>query len=39
MLRWLDVRASVAEGVALIAMAASPAVLSRVIMDTRAAAR
>ena len=36
-LRWLDVRASVAEGVALIAMAASPAVLSRVIMDTRAA--
>lgn len=36
-LRWLDVRASVAEAVALIAMAASPAVLSRVIMDTRAA--
>jgi Kef-type K+ transport system membrane component KefB len=36
-LRWLDVRASVAEGVALIAMAASPAVLSRVVMDTRAA--
>jgi Kef-type K+ transport system membrane component KefB len=36
-LRWLDVRASVAEGVALIAMAASPAVLSRVIMDTGAA--
>src|SRR6187549_202464 len=31
-LRWLDVRASVAEAVALIAMAASPAVLSRVIM-------
>ena len=36
-LRYLDVRASVAEGVALIAMAASPAVLSRVVMDTRAA--
>lgn len=36
-LRWLDVRASVAEAVALISMAASPAVLSRVIMDTRAA--
>lgn len=36
-LRWLEVRASVAEGLALIAMAASPAVLSRVIMDTRAA--
>lgn len=36
-LRWLDVRASVAEGVALIAMAASPAVLSRVIIDTQAA--
>ena len=36
-LRWLDVRATVAEAVALIAMAASPAVLSRVVMDTRAA--
>src|SRR4051812_26845584 len=36
-LRWLDVRASVAEGVALISMAASPAVLSRVVIDTRAA--
>lgn len=36
-LRWLDVRASVAQAVALIAMAASPAVLSRVVMDTRAA--
>ncbi|RYY93173.1 MAG: sodium:proton exchanger, partial [Comamonadaceae bacterium] len=36
-LRYLDVRASVAEAVALIAMASSPAVLSRVIMDTRAA--
>jgi Kef-type K+ transport system membrane component KefB len=36
-LRWLDVRAGVAEAVGLIAMAASPAVLSRVIMDTRAA--
>jgi len=36
-LRWLEVRAPVAEAVALIAMAASPAVLSRVMMDTRAA--
>jgi Kef-type K+ transport system membrane component KefB len=36
-LRWLDVRASVAEGLALIAIAASPAVLSRVVMDTGAA--
>jgi Kef-type K+ transport system membrane component KefB len=36
-LRYMDVRASVAEALALIAMAASPAVLSRVIMDTRAA--
>jgi Kef-type K+ transport system membrane component KefB len=36
-LRWFDVRASVAEAVALVAMAASPAVLSRVVMDTRAA--
>jgi Kef-type K+ transport system membrane component KefB len=36
-LRWLEVRGTVAEAVALIAMAASPAVLSRVIMDTRAA--
>jgi Kef-type K+ transport system membrane component KefB len=36
-LRWLDVRASVAEGLALIAMAASPGVLSRVITDTGAA--
>jgi Kef-type K+ transport system membrane component KefB len=36
-MRWLGVRASVAEALALIAMAASPAVLSRVIMDTRAA--
>ena len=36
-LRWLDVRANVAEAVALIAMAASPAVLSRVVIDTRAA--
>ncbi len=34
---YFNVRASVAEGVALIAMAASPAVLSRVIVDTRAA--
>src|SRR6478672_6666387 len=36
-LRWLDVRTAVAEGVAMIAMAASPAVLSRVVLDTRAA--
>jgi Kef-type K+ transport system membrane component KefB len=36
-LRWLDVRTPVAEAVALVAMASSPAVLSRVIMDTRAA--
>lgn len=36
-LRWLDVRANVAEGLGLIAMAGSPAVLSRVVMDTRAA--
>ncbi|MDB5900671.1 MAG: rane efflux protein-like protein [Ramlibacter sp.] len=36
-LRYLNVRASVAEGAALIAVAASPAVLSRVIMDTGAA--
>lgn len=37
LMRWLEVRATVAEALALIAMAASPAVLSRVIMDTRAA--
>ena len=36
-MRWLGVRVTVAEALALIAMAASPAVLSRVIMDTRAA--
>lgn len=36
-LRWMDVRASVAEGVALVAMAASPAVLRQVVIDTRAA--
>ena len=35
-LRWLGVRPSVAEAVALVAMAASPAVLSRVVMDTHA---
>lgn len=34
---WFDVRPQVAEALALVAMAASPAVLSRVIMDTRAA--
>jgi len=36
-LRWFGVRATVAEAVALIAISASPAVLSRVILDTRAA--
>jgi Kef-type K+ transport system membrane component KefB len=35
-LRWLDVRGSVAEGVALVAMAASPAVLRQIVIDTRA---
>ena len=35
-LRWLGVRPSVAEAVALVSMAASPAVLSRVMMDTNA---
>ncbi len=35
-LTFFDVRAIVAEPLALLAMAASPAVLSRVIMDTRA---
>ncbi len=35
-LRWMGVQATVAEAVALVAMAASPAVLSRVMMDTRA---
>ena len=33
---WLDVRPSVAEALAIVAIVASPAVLSRVIMDTRA---
>jgi Kef-type K+ transport system membrane component KefB len=37
LLRWLDVRAEVAEGLALVAVAASPEVLSRVVLDTRAA--
>lgn len=36
-LRWMDVRGQVAEALALVAMCASPAVLSRVVMDTRAA--
>ncbi|RYF40284.1 MAG: sodium:proton exchanger, partial [Comamonadaceae bacterium] len=36
-MRWMGVRVSVAEALAMIAMAASPAVLSRVVMDTRAA--
>jgi Kef-type K+ transport system membrane component KefB len=36
-LRYFDVRSAVAEAVALVAMAASPAVLSRVVIDTRAA--
>ena len=35
-LRWLGVRPSVSEAVALVSMAASPAVLSRVMMDTNA---
>jgi Kef-type K+ transport system membrane component KefB len=35
-LRWLGVQSSVAEAVGLVAMAASPAVLSRVVMDTHA---
>jgi Kef-type K+ transport system membrane component KefB len=35
-LRWMGVQSTVAEGVGLVAMAASPAVLSRVIMDTHA---
>ncbi|MEO7391797.1 MAG: cation:proton antiporter [Ramlibacter sp.] len=35
-LRWMGVRPTVAEAIGLIAMVASPAVLSRVIMDTRA---
>jgi Kef-type K+ transport system membrane component KefB len=35
-LRWLGVRPSVAEAIGLVSMAASPAVLSRVMMDTRA---
>jgi Kef-type K+ transport system membrane component KefB len=34
---WMGVRPPVAEALALIAMAASPSVLSRVVMDTRAA--
>ena len=35
-LRWLGVAHAVAEAVALVSMSASPAVLSRVVMDTRA---
>jgi Kef-type K+ transport system membrane component KefB len=35
-LRWMDVQPTVAEAVAMIAIVASPAVLSRVMMDTRA---
>ncbi len=35
-LRYLDVRADVAQSLALVAMAASPAVLSRIVIDTRA---
>jgi Kef-type K+ transport system membrane component KefB len=35
-LRWMGVQATVAEGVGVIAMAASPAVLSRVVADTGA---
>ncbi|MGE0333042.1 MAG: cation:proton antiporter [Ramlibacter sp.] len=33
---WLDVRPSVAEALAIVAIVASPAVLTRVVMDTRA---
>lgn len=35
-LRYLDVRVDVAQSLALVAMAASPAVLSRIVIDTRA---
>ena len=35
-MRWMGVQATVAEAIGLIAMVASPAVLSRVVMDTRA---
>src|SRR6478752_3058648 len=35
-LRWMGVQSTVAEALGLIAIAASPAVLSRVMMDTRA---
>jgi Sodium/hydrogen exchanger family len=35
-MRWMDVREAVAQPLALLSMAASPAVLSRVLMDTRA---
>ena len=35
-LRGMDVRADVAESLAMVAMAASPAVLSRIVIDTRA---
>jgi Kef-type K+ transport system membrane component KefB len=35
-LRWMDVRPDVAESLAMVAMAASPAVLSRIVIDTRA---
>jgi Kef-type K+ transport system membrane component KefB len=35
-MRWLGVRATVSEALALLAMAASPAVLSRIVIDTRA---
>ncbi|MBK0391567.1 cation:proton antiporter [Ramlibacter algicola] len=36
-LRWFEVRPSVADALALVAMASSPAVLSRVVADVRAA--
>jgi Kef-type K+ transport system membrane component KefB len=36
-LRWLDVRPSVADALALVAIVSSPAVLSRVVADTRGA--
>jgi Kef-type K+ transport system membrane component KefB len=36
-LRWFDVRPSVADAIALVAIASSPAVLTRVVADTRGA--
>ena len=36
-MRWLDVRPAIADALALVAMASSPAVISRVVSDVRAA--